>query len=101
MPFTIATWNINSVRLRQALVAKLMQEEAPDILCLQECKSPVEKIPVETFHALSTPMSWRGVRRAITASRSSQNPQSRMRAIWTSPDSAMPVMWPPGSRMAH
>ena len=52
MPFTLATWNINSVRLREALVAKLLQEEAPDILCLQECKSPVEKIPVETFRSL-------------------------------------------------
>ncbi len=52
MPFTLATWNINSVRLREGLVAKLMQEEAPDVLCLQECKSPVEKIPVETFQAL-------------------------------------------------
>lgn len=48
----IATWNINSVRLREGLVARLMREEAPDILCLQECKSPVEKIPLETFHAL-------------------------------------------------
>ncbi|MEL7027564.1 MAG: endonuclease/exonuclease/phosphatase family protein, partial [Pseudomonadota bacterium] len=52
MPFTLATWNINSVRLREGLVAKLLQEEAPDILCLQECKSPVEKIPVESFQAL-------------------------------------------------
>ncbi|NEY89940.1 exodeoxyribonuclease III [Tabrizicola oligotrophica] len=52
MPFTLATWNINSVRLREGLVAKLMAEEAPDILCLQECKSPVEKIPVEQFRAL-------------------------------------------------
>lgn len=52
MPFTLATWNINSVRLREGLVAKLLAEEAPDILCLQECKSPVEKIPVETFAAL-------------------------------------------------
>lgn len=52
MPFTIATWNINSVRLREALVAKLMKEEAPDILCLQECKSPVEKIPTVTFRKL-------------------------------------------------
>ena len=51
MPFTIATWNINSVRLRQALVVKLLREEAPDILCLQECKSPVEKIPAEVFRA--------------------------------------------------
>jgi exodeoxyribonuclease-3 len=52
MPFTLATWNINSVRLREGLVARLMQEEGPDILCLQECKSPVEKIPVEQFQAL-------------------------------------------------
>ena len=52
MPFTLATWNINSVRLREALVARLMQEEAPDVLCLQECKSPVDKIPMETFRSL-------------------------------------------------
>ena len=52
MPFTLATWNINSIRLREALVAKLLTEEAPDILCLQECKSPVEKMPLETFRAL-------------------------------------------------
>jgi exodeoxyribonuclease III len=52
MSFTIATWNINSIRLREALVGRLLAEQAPDILCLQECKSPVEKIPLETFHAL-------------------------------------------------
>ena len=52
MPFTLATWNINSVRLREGLVARLMAEEAPDILCLQECKSPVEMIPLEQFRAL-------------------------------------------------
>ena len=52
MPFTLATWNINSVRLREGLVCKLLEQEAPDVLCLQECKSPVEKIPVERFRAL-------------------------------------------------
>ena len=52
MPFTLATWNINSVRLREGLVCQLLQQEAPDVLCLQECKSPVEKIPVEGFRAL-------------------------------------------------
>lgn len=52
MTFTLATWNINSVRLREDLVAKLMREEAPDVLCLQECKSPVDKIPLEQFQAL-------------------------------------------------
>ena len=52
MAFTLATWNINSVRLREPIVLKLMEEEAPDILCLQECKSPVEKIPLEGFAGL-------------------------------------------------
>ncbi len=52
MSFSLATWNINSVRLREALVSKLLAEEAPDVLCLQECKSPVEKMPLEAFRAL-------------------------------------------------
>ena len=52
MPFTLATWNINSVRLRAELVAELCRAEAPDILCLQECKSPVDKIPWATFEEL-------------------------------------------------
>ena len=52
MPFTLATWNINSVRLRAGLVARLLSEEAPDVLCLQECKSPVDLIPAEDFAAL-------------------------------------------------
>jgi len=51
MTFTLATWNINSVRLRETLVLKLLEESGPDVLCLQECKSPVEKIPTEAFAA--------------------------------------------------
>ncbi len=53
MSLTICTWNINSVRLREGLVARLLREEAPDVLCLQECKAPVEKIP--SFAALGYP----------------------------------------------
>jgi len=49
MAMTLATWNINSVRLRQALVTQLMDDEGPDVLCLQECKCPVDKIPAEVF----------------------------------------------------
>ncbi len=52
MAVTICTWNINSVRLREPIVLKLLNEEAPDILCLQEIKSPVDKIPTENFAAL-------------------------------------------------
>jgi exodeoxyribonuclease-3 len=60
MPFSLATWNINSVRLREGLVTRLLEEERPDILCLQECKSPVEKIPTEAFEALG--YRWRVAR---------------------------------------
>jgi exodeoxyribonuclease-3 len=55
MTFTVATWNINSVRLREPIVIKLLQEQGPDILCLQECKSPVELIPTEGFAEIGYP----------------------------------------------
>lgn len=55
MSFTLATWNINSVRLREPIVLKLLQEQGPDILCLQECKSPVDKIPTEGFAEIGYP----------------------------------------------
>lgn len=45
----IATWNINSVRLRQGLVLDLINEAAPDIICLQETKTPDEHFPAQTF----------------------------------------------------
>lgn len=45
----IATWNINSVRLRTGLVKKLIAEEYPDIICLQETKTPDEHFPSEIF----------------------------------------------------
>lgn len=55
MSLTICTWNINSVRLRAGLVARLLEAERPDVLCLQETKSPADKIPAETFAALGYP----------------------------------------------
>lgn len=52
MPFSLATWNINSVRLREPLVIEMLKTYTPDVLCLQECKSPVDKIPRDGFGAL-------------------------------------------------
>jgi exodeoxyribonuclease III len=42
---TIATWNINSVRLRIESVARVLKEHAPDVLCLQETKCPQGQFP--------------------------------------------------------
>ncbi|MEO8559734.1 MAG: exodeoxyribonuclease III [Rhodospirillales bacterium] len=46
---TVATWNINSVRLRIGLVQRLLREERPDVLCLQETKCPDEFFPHQAF----------------------------------------------------
>jgi len=51
MPFSIATWNINSVRLRLPLVLRFLAEFRPDVLCLQETKCPDELFPAEAFRA--------------------------------------------------
>jgi exodeoxyribonuclease III len=45
MQITIATWNINSLRLRQGLLHQLMEGLKPDIICLQETKVPDELFP--------------------------------------------------------
>jgi exodeoxyribonuclease-3 len=50
MPLSIATWNINSVRLRLSLVEEFLRRYAPDILCLQEIKCPEEFFPYQAFH---------------------------------------------------
>jgi exodeoxyribonuclease III len=47
----IATWNINSVRLRLGLVERLLDTWAPDVLCLQEIKVINGLFPVESFKA--------------------------------------------------
>jgi len=49
MSFSIATWNINSVRLRMPLVEKFLAEYQPDVLCLQETKCPDDLFPSKAF----------------------------------------------------
>jgi exodeoxyribonuclease III len=47
----VITWNINSVRLRLGLVTDLIDRQQPDVLCLQETKTPDEFFPVEALVA--------------------------------------------------
>ncbi len=48
----VATWNVNSARLRQDQILRYLQEAAPDALCLQEIKCKTELFPGEAFAAL-------------------------------------------------
>ena len=55
MDFTVATWNINSVRLRIDLVTRYLAEHRPDVLCLQETKCPDANFPSSAFRAAGYP----------------------------------------------
>jgi len=45
----IATWNINSVRLRLPRALELLAAEQPDVLCLQEIKALADQFPAQAF----------------------------------------------------
>ncbi len=49
---TIASWNINSVRLRMSQVERFLRDTAPDVLCLQEIKTIESGFPHAAFEAL-------------------------------------------------
>ena len=73
MRLRIATWNVNSVRLRADHVARFVTEQAPDVLCLQEIKCQASEFPTQAFVDAGLPhikiagqKGWHGV---ATASR--------------------------------
>ena len=52
MGISVATWNINSVRLRIGNVERLLKEWQPDVLCLQETKCPQGQFPSSSLKEL-------------------------------------------------
>jgi exodeoxyribonuclease III len=42
----IATWNVNGIRARDAQLHDFLQNEQPDVLCLQEIKASMDQLPV-------------------------------------------------------
>ena len=68
MRLRIATWNVNSVRLRHEQVARFVTERAPDVLCLQEIKCREGEFPRAAFEDMGLPhlkiagqKGWHGV----------------------------------------
>jgi len=49
MRLRIATWNVNSVRLRIEHLARFSVEQAPDVLCLQEIKCHEAAFPADAL----------------------------------------------------
>ena len=49
MNLKVASWNINSVRLRIGLVQAFLKSHKPDVLCLQETKAPNDLFPLKAL----------------------------------------------------
>lgn len=50
-PLSIATWNVNSIRVRKDRLLALLARHSPDILCLQELKVEESNYPAEEIRA--------------------------------------------------
>ena len=65
MIIKLASWNINSIRLRIGLIEKFSNEFEIDILCLQECKCEEKDMPYEALKKLAMDISTTGDKKAI------------------------------------
>jgi len=58
--FKVATFNVNSVRMRLDLVTAWLQSEQPDVLCLQEIKVQDVDFPADPFRNMGYHIVFRG-----------------------------------------
>lgn len=56
----IATYNVNGVNGRLAVLLRWLKEEEPDIVCLQELKAPKEKFPEQAIMDAGYQAIWHG-----------------------------------------
>src|ERR1700712_5775466 len=56
----IATYNVNGVNGRLPVLLRWLEEKQPDIVCLQELKSPDEKFPLQAINDAGYNAIWHG-----------------------------------------
>ncbi len=56
----IATFNVNGVNGRLPVLLRWLTEAAPDVVCLQELKSPDEKFPISAIREAGYGAIWHG-----------------------------------------
>jgi exodeoxyribonuclease-3 len=53
----VATWNVNSLKVRLPHILKWLEEEKPDVLALQEIKMETKNFPEDIFKEIGYPYS--------------------------------------------
>lgn len=47
---TVATWNVNGIRAREGQLLSWLQLERPDVVCLQEIKAGLDRVPASLLN---------------------------------------------------
>jgi exodeoxyribonuclease-3 len=58
----IATFNVNSIRIRLPIVLQWLEQHQPDVLCLQETKVQDEQFPALAFASTGYHVAYRGMK---------------------------------------
>src|SRR5258705_5637772 len=56
----VATWNVNGIRARSEQLGAWLEQESPDVVCLQEIKATHDQVPGLLFVAASYHAHWHG-----------------------------------------
>ena len=56
----IASWNVNSIRSRLSQVIRWLEDEQPEVICLQETKVSDKEFPYKTFENLGYSVKFYG-----------------------------------------
>lgn len=56
----IATFNVNGIQTRLAALLAWLEREAPDIVCLQELKTPDARFPAAALEKAGYGAIWQG-----------------------------------------
>ena len=85
----IATWNVNSLKVRLPHVSDWLVQHQPDVLCLQELKLDQDQFPLSAFEMLGYRAVWSGQKTyngvAILSKEEAQNVHTGLPALPNDP----------------
>jgi len=84
----IATYNVNGVNGRLAVLLRWLDEAAPDVVCLQELKAPEEKFPKSAINDAGYNAIWHGQKswNGVAILSKNSEPEERCRVLPGDPE---------------
>src|SRR5690349_21788955 len=79
----VATFNVNGIRSRLRNLLEWLQQESPDVVCLQELKAPEEAFPMNEIGAAGYQAIWHGQKawNGVAILARGSKPQERRRGL--------------------